>query len=404
MSQAITLTGIAWDHSRAFPPLVKTAQRYEELHPGIRIRWEKRTLDEFGHMSIDQLALKFDLIVIDHPWAGFAFEKNLVHDLKPLLPAAALKELSQNSVGATFESYCYEEKLLALPIDAATPAPSWRPDLLERAGATPPATWKEAVALAHRKLAVIPGFNADLFLHYAMFVKALGADPCSDPEQIAPRDVMSTALNLLRELTEPMPREIFNWNPIQVAERMTTTDDFAWNAFAYTYNNYARNGFARSHLRFGNLISLEPNGPRLRSVLGGTGIALSSNCKHTETALDYARFIADGNTQKTIYVTAGGQPSHRAAWEDASADALCGGFFSGTRNTQEEAFIRPRYSGYVPLQTNGGNALQETLRDGRDAKPVLEKLNALYRQSHQTRSQTFEPIDIYETQTKLRRF
>lgn len=390
MSRTITLTGIAWDHSRAFPPLVATAQRYEELHPGIRIRWEKRTLDEFGHMSIDQLAPKFDLIVIDHPWAGFAFEKHLVHDLKPLLSVAAFSELAQNSVGATFESYCYGEKLLALPIDAATPAPSWRPDLLERAGAPPPSTWKEAIALSRRKLAIIPGFNADLFLHFIMFVKALGADPCIDAGQIAPPNVMAAALNLLRELTEPMPRKIFNWNPIQVAERMTTTDDFAWNAFAYTYNIYARDGFVRTRLRFGNLISLETNGPRLRSVLGGTGVALSSNCKNVETALDYARFIADGTVQRTLYVNAGGQPSHRAAWEDSAADTLCGGFFSGKRNTQEEAFVRPRYSGYVPLQTNGGNALQEALRDGRDPKAVLEKLNELYRQSRQTGSQAFQ--------------
>ena len=94
MSRPIQLTGITWDHSRAFPPLVATAQRYEETHPTVRIRWEKRTLDEFGHAPIDQLAPKFDLIVIDHPWAGFAFEKNLVCDLKPLLPAAALNELA----------------------------------------------------------------------------------------------------------------------------------------------------------------------------------------------------------------------------------------------------------------------------------------------------------------------
>ena len=390
MSRVVQLTGIAWDHSRAHPPLVATAQRYEELHPGVRIRWEKRTLDEFGHMSIDQLAPKFDLIVIDHPWAGFAFEKNLVHDLKPLVPSAALDELAQNSIGAAFESYRYAGKLLALPIDAATPAPSWRPDLLERAGTPPPATWKEAIALARRKMAVIPGFNADLFLHFMMLVKALGADPCADAGQIASSDVMLEALNLLRELTEPMPREIFGWNPIQVAERMTTTDDFAWNAFAYTYNNYARDGFARARLRFGNLISLEPGGPRLRSVLGGTGVALSSNCRNMETALDYACFVADGNTQRTLYVKAGGQPSHRAAWNDSTADALCGRFFSGTRETQEEAFVRPRYSGYVPLQTNGGNALQEALRDGRDAKAVLEKLNALYRESRRTGSQTFQ--------------
>jgi multiple sugar transport system substrate-binding protein len=390
MSRLVQLTGIAWDHSRAFPPLVATAQRYEETHPGVRIRWEKRTLDDFGHMPIDQLARKFDLIVIDHPWAGFAFEKKLVHDLKPLLPAATLDEMAQSSIGATFQSYCYDNRLLALPIDAATPAPSWRPDLLERAGVSPPTNWNEAVALARRKMAVIPAFNADLFLHFLMFIKALGANPCTDAEQIAPSDVMLAALNLLRELTEPMPREIFEWNPIQVAERMTTTDYFAWNAFAYTYNNYARDSFARVRLRFGNLISIESKGPPLRSVLGGTGIAISSNCSKVEAALDYACFIAAGTTQRTLYVNAGGQPSHRAAWGDLTADLLCGGFFSGTRNTQEEAFVRPSYSGYVPLQTNGGNALQETLRDGRDARQVIEKLDALYRQSRQNGSPQFQ--------------
>ena len=381
MSQPVLLIGIAWDHSRAFPPLVATAQRYEEIHPDVRIRWEKRTLDEFGHTPIDRLAPQFDLIVIDHPWAGFAFEKNLVRNLKPLVSSAVLNDCAQNSIGATFQSYCYAGELLALPIDAATPAPSWRPDLMERAGVPPPETWAEAVALARRKLAVIPGFNADLFLHFLMLVKALGAEPCAGREQIAPRAIMRQAVEMLRELTAPMPREIFGMNPIQVAARMTTTDDFAWAAFAFTYNNYARSGFASKQLRFGNLISLKPGGPRLRSVLGGTGIAISANCKNADAALDYALFTANGHTQRAIYVQAGGQPSHRAAWDDAFADQLCGGFFSGTCLTQNEAFVRPRYSGYVALQTDGGNALQEHLRDGRSLDATLEKLNALYRES-----------------------
>jgi multiple sugar transport system substrate-binding protein len=388
--EKVQLAGIAWDHSRAFPPLVATAQRYEEIHPGVRIRWEKRTLDEFGHMPIDQLALKFDLIVIDHPWAGFAFEKNLVRDLKPLLPPATLDDFAKNSIGATFASYEYAGRLLALPIDAATPAPSWRADLLERAGLTVPATWAEAVAFARRKIAVIPGFNADLFLHFMMLVKACGAEPCADPEKIAPRALMRRAAEMLRELTEPMPRTIFDWNPIQVAERMTTTDDFAWNAFAYTYNNYARDGFAARRLRFGNLISLEPNGPRLRSVLGGTGIAISSHCRNCEAALAYATFVASGTVQRTVYANAGGQPSHRDAWNDSTAGALCGGFFKATQATQEEAFVRPRYSGYVPLQTEGGKALQELLRDGRDVEAVLEKLDSLYRDSRRTGSPAFQ--------------
>jgi multiple sugar transport system substrate-binding protein len=390
MSQPLRLAGIAWDHSRALPPLVATGQRYEETHPGVRIRWEKRSLDEFGHAPIDQLASRFDLIVIDHPWAGFAFEKNLVRDLKPLLAPAALKNCAQNSIGATFESYCYGGRLLALPIDAATPAPSWRNDLLEPAGLSAPATWSEAVALARRKLAVLPGFNADLFLHFLMLLKALGAAPCADPEQIAPRQIMRQAVELLGELTEPMPPEIFDWNPIQIAERMAANDDFAWNAFAYTYNNYARQGFAPHRLCFGNLLSLEPKTPKLRSVLGGTGIALSIHCKQVEVALAYASFVADEVTQKGIYLHAGGQPSHRAAWDDPCADELCGGFFSGTRATQEEAFVRPRYSGYVPLQTSGGKALQEILRHHHDAEAVLERLDGLYRESRRNGSPEFQ--------------
>jgi multiple sugar transport system substrate-binding protein len=390
MSRPTQLTGIAWDHSRAFPPLVATAQCYEETHPGVRIRWEKRTLDEFGHTPIDQLALKFDLMIIDHPWAGFAFEKNLVCDLQPLLPSAVLDELAQCSIGSSFSSYCYGGRLLALPIDAAAPAPSWRVDLLDRAETPVPATWSEAVALARRKIAVIPAFNADLFLHFLMLLKALGANPCADPGSIAPREIMRRALDMLRELTEPMPPSIFDWNPIQVAEHMTSSDDFAWNAFAYTYNNYARDGFAPRRLSFGNLVSLEPKSPRLRSVLGGTGIALSIRCQDREVALNYIRFVAAGATQRTLYVHAGGQPSHRAAWEDPSTDGLCGGFFSGTRTTQTEAFVRPRYSGYVPLQTTGGSALQETLRDRRDPEAVLDRLDALYRDSRKTGSQSFQ--------------
>jgi multiple sugar transport system substrate-binding protein len=390
MSQPVWLRGIAWDHSRALPPLVATGQRYEETHPGIRIRWEKRSLDEFGHTPIDQLAERFDLIVIDHPWAGFAFEKNLVHDLKPLLAPAEFKNFADTSIGSTFESYCYAGRLMALPIDAATPAPSWRSDLLESAGLPAPATWSEAVALARRKLALIPAFNADLFLHFLMLLKALGAEPCSDHEEIAPRAIMRQALDLLGELTEPMPSEIFVLNPIQVAERMTSTDDFAWNAFAYTYNNYARPSFARRALCFGNLLSLQAKSPRLRSVLGGTGIAISIHCKHVQASLDYARFVADGVTQKGIYLHAGGQPSHRAAWNDRDADKLCGRFFSATSATQQEAFVRPRYSGYVPLQTNGGNVLQEALRDRRDAEAVLEKLDGLYRESRRIGSEQFQ--------------
>ena len=162
------------------PPLVATAQRYEETHPGVRIHWQKRTLDEFGHVPIDVLTQKFDLIVIDHPWAGFCFEKNLVRDLKPLVPAAALAELAKNSVGQTFNSYrvagqdCWRCRLTPPRPRQAGGRTCWNGQAFRRRK-----RGRKPSALARRKLAVIPGFNADLFLHFIMLVKGLGAEPCS---------------------------------------------------------------------------------------------------------------------------------------------------------------------------------------------------------------------------------
>ena len=374
------LTGIAWDHSRAFPPLVATAQRYEELHPGVEIRWQKRALNDFGHQPIGELAARFDLIVVDHPWAGFNVEADLMLDLGPRLSAAARAEMERDTVGESFASYLYEGRLLALPIDAATPVASWRPDVLTRAHAEPPRTWSELVALARRGLAVFAAERPDLFLHYLMLCYALGDRPGTSAEHLASPAVARQALALLRDLTRGMTREIYAWNPIQLAEAMTTRDDIGYNAFAYAYHNYARPGFAAHPLRFGPLVRLD-GGAQLRSVLGGTGLAVSRRCPYPELAVDYTVFTASALVQRTLYFLAGGQPSHRAAWEDPTVNALSGNFFRDVRATHDEAIVRPRYSGWVPLQLTGGEALQACLRDGVGEAETLAALDRLYRES-----------------------
>ena len=84
---------------------------------------------------------------------------------------------------------------------------------------------------------------------------------------------------------------------------MTATDDFAWNAFAYTYNNYARDGFARARLRFGNLISLESNGAAPAQRAGRHRHCPLQPLQQRGTALDYAGFVAGGTTQRTFTST-----------------------------------------------------------------------------------------------------
>jgi multiple sugar transport system substrate-binding protein len=376
----VELSGITWDHSRALPPLVATAQRYEERHPGVRIRWEKRSLHEFGHLPIDQLTERFDLIVIDHPWAGFCFERNLVLDLKPLLTAEQSQDLRANTIGPCFTSYEYQGQLLAIPIDAATPTPSYRPDLLRAQGLEPPRRWSDLIALADRGLAVMPGFGADLFLNWSMLVEALGGRPYQDTEQICAAEAGLEAMDMLRRLAEPMPETIYDWNPIALAERMSQEGTHALCAFAYSYGNYCRPRFAPHRLRYAQLPTLN-DGTALRSVVGGTGIALSQRCSRVEVALDYALFTASAELQCGIYTHAGGQPARREAWIDSQLIAFSGGFFADARTDQEQAIVRPRYAGYVPLQEDVGQLLQACLRGELNRDQAWAVINERYRKS-----------------------
>src|SRR5690606_28991428 len=102
-----------------------------------------------------------------------------------LLTAGQWDDLKENCVGASFESYVFENKLLAVPIDTATPAPSWRPDLVDKNGFQLPATWNDLIAMADQKQVIMPGFGADLFLNWLMLLHALEAYPFHSPDHIA---------------------------------------------------------------------------------------------------------------------------------------------------------------------------------------------------------------------------
>src|SRR3954462_10031015 len=82
----ITLTGMTWNHTRGLLPLVATAQRFSELHPNVTIEWHRRSLQEFADSPIEQLAERFALLIIDHPFAGYAATHPTLLALDELLP------------------------------------------------------------------------------------------------------------------------------------------------------------------------------------------------------------------------------------------------------------------------------------------------------------------------------
>ncbi len=67
----VQLTGSSWHHERGHAPMVATAAEYERITGGaVRVRWEPRSLKEFGVSPVEDLARRYDLVVIDHPHIG----------------------------------------------------------------------------------------------------------------------------------------------------------------------------------------------------------------------------------------------------------------------------------------------------------------------------------------------
>src|SRR5262249_53884783 len=141
--------------------------------------------------------------------------------------------------------------------------------------------------------------------------------------------------------------------------------------------NYSRPGFADHALRFGGLV--EFNGTTLRSSLGGAGLAISRTTKHLDIALDYARMIASPECQAGLYFSNGGQPGHRAAWQDPGVNAECGNFFLNTLRTLDDAVLRPVYNGHVQFQALAGDVVHRFLAENGNPCTTVAELEELYR-------------------------
>ena len=142
------LTGITWDHTRGYAPMPATAEAYRREHPDVEIVWEKRTLHDFGAFDVEQLAQRFDLVVLDHPWAGFMAARKCYIPLDQYVSKEAMADLAKSTVGPSHRSYEWDGHQWAFAIDAATLVAGYRPDLLAKIGETIPKTWKDLLKLA----------------------------------------------------------------------------------------------------------------------------------------------------------------------------------------------------------------------------------------------------------------
>jgi multiple sugar transport system substrate-binding protein len=374
----ITLTGITWDHPRGYHPLAATADLYKK-QTGISIEWQIRSLTNFGDQSLAELANHFDLLIIDHPHAGVAARTKCLTPFEELLSAETLTELKDQTAGPCFSSYHYKGKQWALPVDAAVQCAAYRPDLLQNVKV--PENWTEVLMLAHslkkKKLWIGTALCAtDSLCSFLSITAQLGSPIGEGNDLLVHQGTGLIALDLMRYMRDHFHPGCTDWNPVQLYDHMSANDDIVYAPLAFCYTNYARDGFRKNKLFYRNAPGTA------HAVLGGAGIAISAKSKHAAEAAKYAAWICSAAIQNSVYVREQGQPASSIAWKSEFANGLTNNFFNNTLDSLENAYIRPRYTGWPAFQQYLGETIHAFLKQNTDPQQVLEQLQEEYRKSY----------------------
>jgi multiple sugar transport system substrate-binding protein len=374
-----TLRGITWKHDRGLAPLLATAKHFCEQHSDLTIDWEARSLQEFGEGTVQALAENYDLVIIDHPYMGQVAQEKCFLALDEHFTTVQLGELERDSVGPSYRSYYFDGHQWALPVDAAAQVAGYRADLLEANGFKVPQTWEEVLDLAKfRRGFVSPALSPlDSLMCFFTLCANLGEAPFTSTGKLVSDEIGEQALERLRALAENSFEGALSANPIAIWERMSSSDEIAYCPLAFGYSNYARNGYRSKSVSFAPIPS-SGRGP-VGATLGGAGVAISSGCRHLEFALEYAFWITGKECQRTLYVESGGQPASKTAWLDADANELTNGYFAATLPVLENAWLRPRFSGFEYFQIKALAMVHQFLNNEISCRETLNQLDEFYR-------------------------
>jgi len=253
MSSIIKLRGIAWDHPRGYEPLRATSKAFCEsvnsdhtLNIEMNIEWDIRSLKDFGDMPIEELIDQYDLITIDHPYMGQADKHGLLLALNDCFSDDILQQLTQQSVGPSFQSYYFGNSLYALPIDAAALVSVYRNDIVTNFNLQLPQTRDELFDFYHtlpRGLQVAwPLCATDIWCSF-LSLCAQDAGVGFIHKHMINQQVGCQVLDELKRHLEFLHPQSINWNPIKTLDHMSTESDVVFSPYLFGYTNYARDGW-----------------------------------------------------------------------------------------------------------------------------------------------------------------
>jgi multiple sugar transport system substrate-binding protein len=381
------LTGLTWDHPRGYAPLFASVDEYQKNNPGAKIRWDRRSLRDFGEAPIETVLSRYDLIVVDHPFVGYAAANKALVEMSPFLTDAEKERFAADSVGRSWESYWYQDGLWALPIDSAAQVASYREDLLEQFKLTIPRSFEEVLGLGKKareigKHIIVAACPTDAMSLFLSFSASQGYAVQENGRLFIEQKAGLAILKQLHELISLAYVDSVHWNPIQVYDFMSSNSDAIYCPYAFGYSNYSRAGNAVK-LKFTDAPGF--GGQDCAStLLGGAGIAISHESAHAQQAVQYAKWLVSAEYQRGAYFNDGGQPGSKSAWIDPAVNAQSSGFFSGTLKTLQNAYLRPRFNGFVRFFEAAGIEINKCLKGESGDKELIAWLNSNYRKRAQS--------------------
>jgi len=311
---------------------------------------------------------------------GQADKHDLLLPLQDKLTTEVLDDLQKQSVGPSFNSYYYGDKLYALPIDAAAQVAVSRGEKLAELGVQPPKTRTQLFEfykqLPSEFSVAWPLCATDIWCSFlTLSAQDAGAEFINDGH-IDTQVAVNTLDEIKRHLDYLHPESI-NWNPIKTLDSMSDYEGVVYAPYLFGYTNYSRQGFAKYRLNFTN----SPNNPirATSTIMGGVGLAVSAKTEHAQLAVEYLAFVASAEMQKTLFTAKGGQPGNLVAWQCEHNNALCGDFFDNTLSTMQNAYVRPNHPGWNHFQELGAELIHQGVVDNTASRTIVDELNQLYR-------------------------
>jgi len=184
------------------------------------------------------------------------------------------------------------------------------------------------------------------------------------------------AIELLRIFVKGTALRFPEAEPPEILAELAEGNDIGYVPLTYGYACYSALAAEGFRCRFTDI----PSGPvgQAGATLGGAGLAVPSGSLQRDVALKFIQWCCSAAVQREVIAANGGQPAHRAAWDDPAVNASTQGFYTATRATIDLAWVRPREGWWPYFQRHAGETIQRGIAADKPTTTIVTELRSIW--------------------------